>query len=263
MIASRQEQPDRGEDGRRIYIHERTLDWLALSSPIAAQRVIGLQQSAQARKILHHRVEQAVELGVFRSALARAVSDRVDDLTIGSFTSLLRSIGFRPPERREAFETVLGDDEEVAATCFEDGYYTFATDGASARRMYADHEPLKQLRNRIRSGIGPCDLTIIKGRALAFVIDSIEPGPTAGPAYERAIRAERLSAAELQDARECSATELVLHLKRELLRGLDYERDEEMLVCQALGAMDRCMRVNKKTCNALTRGALPALSETA
>lgn len=66
---------------------------------------------------------------------------------------------------------ILEESEVVSATCYEAGYYTYATGVSAAARMYADRQALRVLRAKFAqnslSDDGD-DLTVIRGWSLLF-----------------------------------------------------------------------------------------------
>ena len=229
--------------GRRIYIHDESLDHLARTSEDIAYRVVGVQCSSQARKTLHHHLDIAIELRQVEPELAGRAWAAIDHLTMGSFTRLLREVGFRPKSERRRFDRVLKQYENIAGTCYEAGYYTFATDQASAARMYADHERLGALRGKVNDGQGPPDLTIITGQSMALIRPDLGVGADAGAAYRPFIKACDVEPERLREIRREVGERLGTDLRRRLVGGLVAETElEEKVVVEAVDAVHRALR---------------------
>jgi len=155
-------------DGRRIYIHEYSLGCLRPVSQILSEDVTRAIWATKLLKTFHHHVyEQGVLLGLVRSDSGRAVASEAQDQWGSSMSTLLRSLVRRRVDASDQVCRLLEEDEDVVATCGESGYLTFATGEIAASRMFDDHEPLHQLLVATNAGLGPKDLTMIRGRNLA------------------------------------------------------------------------------------------------
>jgi hypothetical protein len=159
-------------EGRRVYIHARSFLWLAAAVPGRAGEVFGPILAASALKRLHHALqdEAPVLLGPERSQ-AGAVH-RLAAASCGrSLTALLRQLGTtsRHPRRRYGVYPLLGPGEKIEASCFDGGYYTFATTPAAARLMYADSVPMRHLRALHGLSDASEELTVVSGRSLVFL----------------------------------------------------------------------------------------------
>jgi hypothetical protein len=219
-----------------------------------AETVVPLQQQAQAQRIFrHHVIEHGVQLDLIGASTAREAEALVGSLMTTSFTPILRQIGYRPrhPQNRDGFHQVLHDDEVIAASCYEDGYLTFATDSDSADRMYADHEPLRDLWRALMEDSGPADLTMIKGRVLAVIDPAIGTGPEAGHRYQPLMDASSLNDDDLRDHRQRHAKELVAELGERLLAKpfvTDLDLVARRVLDGALGAMERALDSTRGFC---------------
>ena len=153
------------DGGRRIYIHEQSFASAAAANPNWGYDASLALAGVRTAKIGHHHlIANGVELGAVRPQVADRILGSVIGLATDQLTNLLSTTGYRPnlPFRSERLLPVTSSDEIITDTCFQDGYYTFATEGA-AERMYADRESMRRLRGAIGAGQGPKDLTIISG----------------------------------------------------------------------------------------------------
>lgn len=156
--------------GRRIYVHQDSLAHVAQANlTLASQVTFALHATTVLKSINHHVSDQGVQLGLVRSSYARSLQDSARRAWGDPMTRLLRGLVYRPadPSRWGEVDLVLGLAESVVATCSDSGYLTFATDEAAADRMFADHQPLRELATSVNSGSGPADLTMVRGRNLA------------------------------------------------------------------------------------------------
>jgi hypothetical protein len=78
---------------------------------------------------------------------------------------------------------VLAPRESIVASCFEAGYYTFATGIDASKRMFAETGSLHAERAAIRRGAGPTDLELINGQSLAWIDPDIGVGADLAQAY--------------------------------------------------------------------------------
>lgn len=156
---------------RRIYIHKGSFETLARQGEKLSWLSSLALMNVRLAKIVHHHLEQGEELGLVRPGVAAVYASPIARARDESLTSLFTRVGYRPklPYRPEPLLPVLQPDEKVVDTCFQDGYYTFATGAAAAARMFADRVPMPKLKNSIASGQGPHDLTIISGNNLAVM----------------------------------------------------------------------------------------------
>jgi hypothetical protein len=156
-------------DGRRIYIHKQAFAEVAAREKGAAYRTSHALVGVRLAKIVHHHiVGNGVELGAFRPELAETLVSPTGKHRHQVITNFLGGLTHKPilPWKDMPRQGVLEPGEHIVETCFQDGYYTFATSEAAADRMFADREPMPKLKASIASGNGPTDLTIItnKGR---------------------------------------------------------------------------------------------------
>lgn len=156
-------------DGRRIYIHREALGDMARQDRRQAFATSRALAEIRLAKIVHHHlVDNGVDIGAVRAATANIILP----ITVGTrqtgVTNFLRDVTYVPklPWKEDARLPVLSPDEKVVDTCFQDGYYTFATGPGAAERMFEDRVPMPELKLSLAAGQGPGDLTIItsKGR---------------------------------------------------------------------------------------------------
>jgi hypothetical protein len=154
-------------DGRRIYIHQRSFgEAAAASERWGYQASLALSAVRTAKIAHHHIVENGVTIGAVRAEVAQMLVAPIAESRSSLVGGLLRKTGHRPniPYRQERLLPVLFPGEEIVNTCFQDDYFTFATSPDAAERMFADREPMRELRANIGAGRGPHDLTIISGK---------------------------------------------------------------------------------------------------
>jgi hypothetical protein len=191
------------DQGRRIYIHEHALTLVARSTTELAYNVPFAMAATRAVKLINHYVsDQGVEFGLVRPEVAHILADsarRSWDLTM---TDLLRSLVRRRTEQNHQGQVahVLTSEERVEATCSDSGYLTFATSSAAAQRMYADTGPIRPLAASLNDGTGPSDLTIVRGRNLAFFRPHLGVGLVSGSYFPIRLEVSHLSATEAAHA---------------------------------------------------------------
>jgi hypothetical protein len=153
--------------GRRIYVHEFSFQQLAARCPSHRHQILVSLASAWTKRIVGHHLEAASDIGAVDQRAAQEISDFLHQWWASQTAQLFRRIAHRLPsgERRP----LLTQDEDLVATCFESGYYTFATSALAAQRMFDDHEPLHELYASLSSGNGPEDLEMIRGDRLRLI----------------------------------------------------------------------------------------------
>jgi hypothetical protein len=154
--------------GRRIYIHKGSFEDLARQNEQLAWHVSLALFNVRVAKVAHHHIEQGQDLGSVRPQVAQTFMSPIVAARDESLSTLFTEVGYRPklPYRPERLLPILRLGETVVDTCFQDGYYTFATGAEAAARMFEDREPMPSLKNSLASGKGPHDLTIISGNSL-------------------------------------------------------------------------------------------------
>jgi len=208
---------------RRVYVHAHSLKQVCLSDRKAGEEIIAAMIGVGVRKRLFNRLVQDGQmlLGLDEETLV-PVRMRIGDLDGTNLSRTLRRVRYQPvlngKTRQDTPWIPLFDTgEEVVASCFDDNYYTFATDWDAADRMYADHVPIKELRHLMaQQPADPrvADLTLVRGNRLTLT--AIEPPNPA----ERAPHSERLTPRDLQHVAQ-SAQGKVSALAESLLHDLD------------------------------------------
>jgi hypothetical protein len=197
--------------GRRIYIHKMTFRSLALQRRDSAEWVTKALASIRAARVVrHHLMDQAMNYGLLDSRISNEAYRPFEHTWKNDFTALLRAVGYRPsvPRNRSLFRPVLEVDEQVIASCYDEGYYTFATTEAAAERMFSDSEPISLLNRTLSVGSGPCDLVIIRGRCLAIIDPDIGVGKV-GKVYAPQLSQHQVKDSELNEIDEAMRFEVI------------------------------------------------------
>jgi hypothetical protein len=173
-------------DGRRIYIHERSLVHLAQLSEDSAEMIYGMLAKMTMIKIVHHIFEEdAVLLGKITNPRAQAVSAAIRSTWGPDIAGTLRKVGLK---KAGGEGRLLQGEEEIAGTCYFSGYYTFATGEGAAARMFSDTNKISTVVDLQRSGEEYKDLTIIKGAQL-----EIRNSGNAGLRKNRPLQARKIA----------------------------------------------------------------------
>jgi len=182
---------------RRVYIHAHSLKQICLSDRRAGEEILSAMIGVGVKKRLFNRLVQdgQILLGLPEDILA-PVQQRIGSLDGTSLSNTLKRLHYFPATNGKTLNAVsavalFNADEEVVASCFDDNYYTFATDRAAADRMYADHVPIKDLRRLLAEAPDDprvFDLTLVRGNRLVMM-------PNAVPA---SAKSERLTPGDLQ-----------------------------------------------------------------
>jgi hypothetical protein len=197
--------------GRRIYIHQTTFRSLALQRRDIAEWVTRVLGSIRAARVVHHHlVDQAMNYGLMEESVSKRAVRPFENFWKQDLTALLRAVGHRPsvPRNRSLFEPVLTGTEQVVASCFDEGYYTFATTSAAADRMFSDSAPMSELVRDLSAGSGPTDLVIIRGRCLAVIDSKIGVGKV-GKDYALQLSRHLVKNRELTEIDETIRSEIV------------------------------------------------------
>lgn len=226
-----------GLGGRRIYVHENALASLARQDPEAATLVVDTLAQIALGKALFHRIEQdGVALGAVTPETARRLGTAVDGDGAEVASRCLHAIAVKPAKGAAPPAPLLAPDERVAATCYFDRYYTFATSPEMADRMYKDSHSVAEIRRLRRRGEGYQDLVLLRGpRLVLWRRSDGEHGPLSRE------ESTRLKSA----AREKLRAEL-----RRLLDGLGLAWRERSFIA---GTCDKALEI------ALSQGALKSL----
>ncbi|MCB1395572.1 MAG: hypothetical protein H6898_07320 [Rhodobacter sp.] len=208
---------------RRVYVHAHSLKQVCLSDRKAGEEIIAAMIGVGVKKRLFNRLVQDGQmlLGLDEETLV-PVRMRIGDLDGTNLSRTLRRVHFQPAlngktRQGTPWTPLFGADEEVVASCFDDNYYTFATDWDAADRMYADHVPIKDLRQLLaQQPEDPrvADLTLVRGNRLSLT--AVAPGSGA----DCAPHCERLTPRDLRHVAQ-SAQGKVSALTESLLSDLD------------------------------------------
>jgi hypothetical protein len=206
--------------GRRIYIHTYSLRSLARHDQQTALWVTKvLAEIRIARIVQHHLMDQASHLGLLTSKASQQIYSFCCPAWTVEMTQLLRVVGHRPsfPRDRGAFLRVLEEQEEVIISCYDQGYYTFATSEAAAERMFSDSGPISGLSNSLKAGTGPNDLLLICGQCLAIVDMDIGVGRV-GRYYAKKITHPQVTDSDLDEIDEHTRSQAIDRAREHLLR---------------------------------------------
>jgi hypothetical protein len=173
-------------DGRRIYIHKLSFRELIAQGSDHGARMCEALAFVRATKMIHHQAEMAVELGLMRRAMGEEL---VGLFGWSAATDVFKDLVFRPcfPKQASIARRLLEPGERIVASCYEAGYYTFATGAAASGRMFADHETAGDAQRALNAGVGPSDLTMLRGRCLTGHSTDAGTGDV-GHLYSHALR---------------------------------------------------------------------------
>ena len=157
------------EEGRRIYLHERSLAQLAQHSETNAEIVYRMIARMVLLKIVHHILEEdSVALGLIGKERAGAVSSCVQDTFAQDVSITLHNLGLKGKPPLDIIR-LLDEAEAVAATCYFSGYLTFATSDKAAERMFSDTNEISEMLRIQRANEGYEDLLLVKGNRLQIM----------------------------------------------------------------------------------------------
>lgn len=199
---------------RRFYVHERSFGYLAAAQPIVLDdlgHALGLSAASRAA------AQFADDLNLMgRDDDAARLLGRVDALALAAAAALQDAFQLfiqLVPDRFGATEVLLGRHEQVNAWCYEDGYFTYATDEVQADIMYAETGSLKALRSQIRRAPqSEPALQMISGEALFLYDRRIGIGPGTAKEYraQHARLLRRAVAPDLDRVRQLTQVHAVL-----------------------------------------------------
>ena len=156
-------------EGRRIYIGRNTIRRNIRSRRDAYAHSYGLAATRGAR-IMDHRLDDAINLGDMRPKVAVQILGSLVTSRSGTMGELLKRTGYEPilPRHDSTILPILNTDEDIVATCYDSGLYTFATGDAAAERMWLDGEDVDSLLDRMNTRIEDLpddirDLTVMSG----------------------------------------------------------------------------------------------------
>jgi hypothetical protein len=155
---------------RRFYIHEGSFRDLCNDFPAwQAATVEALALALADRMTYHHLIANGEKLGLVPDGTFTSMVKRLDKEIFAQLSELFHALVFAPADqpRNDEVRPLLARQEQVEATCWEAGYFTFATGKKSSDVMFRETGSLRALRAEVR--IAPHlypDLTIISGRRL-------------------------------------------------------------------------------------------------
>ena len=175
---------------RRFYVHEGSFRDLCADFPDQeAVLMSALGFYVASRIARHHLILNGEEIALVpRATFAPSVRE-LDATACDRLTFALRRLVYAPadPGHNDETRTLLNSSEVVVATCWENGYFTFATGSRAARSMFEETGSLRALRARIRtSPDAHPDLTMISGRRLFPHSPVLDVGSDTHTAYRQA-----------------------------------------------------------------------------
>lgn len=237
---------------RRFYIHERSFGSLLSAQPSILRELAQALVLSAASRATEHFVEDWVMFGRgdvddLVAQAARTLHEEAAAALQSAFQCLVHLV----PPRHGATEFLLGAHEQINAWCYEDGYFTYATDEDAARVMYLETGSLRALRSQIRrSPDFDSSLRMISGPSLFLVDHRTGTGPGTASFYKsQHARLIRRSVAAGGDA-DFRIDDVMTQLTR-LLADIDDSEARADL-------MSRCRRGVSMTLDVLmqSRGAL-------
>ncbi|MFN7963282.1 MAG: hypothetical protein U0002_18620 [Thermoanaerobaculia bacterium] len=145
------------------------------------------------RKACQHTVVQdGVQLGLLTASAAERVEEAVRPQPSPVLTDCLHRLRYWQNGSTSAWIPVLEEGEEVAGTCYFDGYYTFATTEAKANQMYRDGRPIGEVRQLKKEGRDYQDLLLLEAQRLS--LDGVGSEPAQRPLNKLEAARERMKA---------------------------------------------------------------------
>lgn len=161
--------------GRRIYIHQDSLNNIAATNTQAALLIFRTLARVVALKAFNHHIR---EDGVYLNLISKDVAEKLVSIVTERW-SLLTSTALQNFEyvaervnHRFLFSPVIQQDEQVIATCYFSNYYTFATGIEAARAMFADTNDISTVKAKKQASHEYDDLTLITGDTLRILGDN-------------------------------------------------------------------------------------------
>ncbi len=157
----------------RIYIHQESFRFLCNNSEYAARLIIDGLVNVHFIKNLYRQIELC-STDISMEEISFIQSKLKNKNMYKNLNKLFFSIGYRDtlmggmPKLKKFFSSTR---ESISASCFDDGYFTFATNVDSATTMYKDRESIKSLRKNIAlnsSSSKVKGLILVKGSNLFF-----------------------------------------------------------------------------------------------
>jgi hypothetical protein len=136
---------------RRFYVHVGSLGFLAAAQPSFFGEIAHALALSGASRGLDQVVQDWTMFSpsVIEPALPKAAGI-VHDLAADALRTAFQCVVQLVPTRFGETELLLGQQEQINAWCYEDGYLTYATDESAAAIMYAETGSLRRLRSEIR-----------------------------------------------------------------------------------------------------------------
>jgi hypothetical protein len=217
--------------GRRVYVHQDAFAELASQSEETANLIYGSLMQVNAVKIAHHHLSDAVDLGIISEEVGDEVLHSLEANAKGHLTSMLQHIGYRSPSNKEDVFPLLESDEVIEASCFEGGYFTYATGVKSGEVMFAEQGSLQEERQAVRNGRGPIDLTMIT-KNLILLDPSKEAGLDTASFYfpqgkSKTKSQTRLQPVVLDTKRESSRRQVLLDIATTVNNAFPFDPSNE------------------------------------
>ncbi|HTU05607.1 MAG TPA: hypothetical protein VMG13_08640 [Trebonia sp.] len=239
---------------RRFYVHVGSLGFLVATQPTFFDEVAHALALSGASRALDQVVEDWMMFASDVKPELNTAAHTLHGLAADALRTAFQCIVQLVPPRFGATELLLGQNEQINAWCYEDGYLTYATDDDAAAIMYAEAGSLKRLRSEIRRApdFDPA-LEMISGQSL-FLFD--QRGGT-GPGTARFYK--RNAARQL---REFSGTSLPAGPHLQLTQDLEECVGPSLQTFEGDKAFETCLRRAELMVGTLLR-SLPATTGTA
>src|ERR1700728_2268520 len=171
---------------RRFYVHVGSFGFLVAAQPSFFGEVAHALALSGASRALDQAVQDWTMFSpsVIEPALPKA-ADMVHDVAADALRTAFQCIVQTVPPRFGATELLLGEQEQINAWCYEDGYLTYATDENAAAIMYAETGSLRRLRAEIRRSpdFDP-GLQMISGNTLFLFDQKVKTGQNTASFYK-------------------------------------------------------------------------------
>lgn len=172
---------------RRFYVHVGSLGFLAAAQPSFFGEIAHALALSGASRGLDQVVQDWTMFSpsVIEPALPKAAGI-VHDLAADALRTAFQCVVQLVPTRFGETELLLGQQEQINAWCYEDGYLTYATDESAAAIMYAETGSLRRLRSEIRHSpdFDP-GLQMISGNSLFLFDQRVGTGRETASSYKK------------------------------------------------------------------------------
>ncbi len=180
-------------------MHETSLAFLASRMAARGSKLLESLLRAHASRVLYHHVSTGEDVGLLSAGTADRVAAVAERPALELLTSIFRETLYAPMDPRRYGSTILLLlPSETVASCFESGYFTFATGPAAACVMYEDAGSLRAVRSEARNSIGTTcaydgdlpyyELEVISGKTLFPAIAGVRRGQGTLRSVRRATR---------------------------------------------------------------------------